>query len=103
MTPPPDDLPPFGGLPPGDAARLLDALLGWARNAADELEGRIATGTPECAMCPLCRAISALRGTSGSASVWGAATSGAGGRDASPLAAVASAAAAAAASAAAQY
>ncbi|NHC12380.1 hypothetical protein [Motilibacter deserti] len=76
-----------------DAARLLDALLGWARTAADELEGKIATGTPECAMCPLCRAITALR-TPSSAGREGAA---------SPIASVASAAAAAAASAAAQY
>ncbi|NHC45629.1 hypothetical protein [Motilibacter aurantiacus] len=76
-----------------DAARLLDALIGWARTAADELEGRIATGTPECAMCPLCRAIAALRTTAPA----GTPDKG------SPIASVASAAAAAAASAAAQY
>ena len=62
-----------------EAAKLLGALSGWTRDQAAEagdglsglaaqaaasahdLDGHIATGAPECTVCPLCRAISAVR------------------------------------------
>jgi len=58
-----------------EAAKLLGALSGWAREHGDgatamadqaqhTLHEHIATGAPECAWCPVCRAISAIRQTS---------------------------------------
>ena len=58
-----------------EAAKLLGALSGWAREHGDgatsmadsishELHEHIATGSPECAWCPVCRTISAIRQTS---------------------------------------
>lgn len=47
-----------------EAARLVDAALDWARRAASAVDPtgeRIATGAPECGVCPVCRAVSALR------------------------------------------
>ena len=47
-----------------DAGRLLaDAVHEWARaRFGDADTAHIATGAPECAWCPLCQLISALRG-----------------------------------------
>lgn len=42
-----------------EAARLLGALRGWV-----EHDGDVATGGESCRFCPLCQAISAVRGTS---------------------------------------
>jgi len=62
-----------------EAAKLLDALQGWARESgADaagaaatglgarlkEFESHVATGGEECTWCPLCRAVSVVRHTS---------------------------------------
>jgi hypothetical protein len=58
-----------------EAAKLLGALSGWAREQGDgaaamadsltaELHAHLATGSPECAWCPLCRTVSAIRQTS---------------------------------------
>jgi hypothetical protein len=58
-----------------EAAKLLGALSGWARehgegvtamtdSVADELHEHLATGSPECAWCPVCRTVAALRHTS---------------------------------------
>ena len=57
-----------------EAAKLLGALSGWAREhqegasvwpgLADVLDEHVATGAPECAWCPLCRTMHALRQTS---------------------------------------
>lgn len=62
-----------------EAAKLLGALSGWARehgdgvtsmadSVADSVAGalheHIATGAPECAWCPVCRTIAAIRHTS---------------------------------------
>jgi hypothetical protein len=65
-----------------EAAKLFEALQGWATQsggeyadataaaaggAAHRLHGineHVATGAPECAYCPLCQVISAVRGTS---------------------------------------
>ena len=42
-----------------EAARLLAALQGWAR---DDLGEHLATGAAECRYCPVCTAIALLRG-----------------------------------------
>lgn len=65
-----------------EATKLLDALQDWARTSGDVYTGaaaaaaggaasslssvneHLATGSAECRVCPLCRAISLLRGTS---------------------------------------
>ncbi|NPC43548.1 hypothetical protein [Nocardioides sp. zg-1230] len=62
-----------------EAARLFGALSGWARDhaaeagdglsglaaqaatSAHDLDEHLATGAAECTVCPLCRAISAVR------------------------------------------
>ncbi len=51
-----------------EAAKLLGALSGWAREQgdgmssfADELHDHLATGSPECAWCPVCRTVAAVR------------------------------------------
>lgn len=62
-----------------EAARLFGALSGWARDhaaeagdglsglaaqaaaSAHDLDEHVATGAAECTVCPLCRAISAVR------------------------------------------
>ena len=57
-----------------EAAKLLGALSGWAREHGDgvtaladsmtqELHEHLATGAPECAWCPLCRTVAAIRQT----------------------------------------
>ena len=53
----PDD-EPVGSLG-SEAAQLLEALQDWARDAGSDQH--IATGSPACTYCPLCRVISALR------------------------------------------
>lgn len=62
-----------------EAAKLLGALSGWAREHGDgvsamadtvtghvagELHDHLATGSPECAWCPVCRTVAAVRQTS---------------------------------------
>ena len=62
-----------------EAAKLLGALSGWAKehgdgvtdglsagwsSYADELHQRVATGSPECTWCPICRAVGVVRQTS---------------------------------------
>lgn len=54
-----------------EAAKLLGALSGWAKEhgdgwpgLSDELHEHLATGSPECTWCPICRTISAFRQTS---------------------------------------
>ena len=50
-----------------EAARLFAALQDWARQAGDGVGGlgeHIATGAPECSLCPVCRTISVLRSLS---------------------------------------
>ena len=43
-----------------EAARLLDAVQHWARDALGS--PHLATGTPECTACPICQAVAVLRG-----------------------------------------
>jgi hypothetical protein len=45
-----------------EAARLADAVHGWARTTFPGLSEHIATGAPECRYCPLCRLVAVLRG-----------------------------------------
>jgi hypothetical protein len=52
-----------------EAARLADALQGWAATHAGTpaagllgaLDGHVATGAAECRLCPLCRLIAVAR------------------------------------------
>jgi hypothetical protein len=50
-----------------EAARLFAAVQDWARQASDGAAGlgeHIATGAPECSLCPVCRTIGVLRSLS---------------------------------------
>jgi hypothetical protein len=54
-----------------EAAKLLGALSGWAKehgdglsSFADDLQDHVATGSPECSWCPVCRTVAAVRQTS---------------------------------------
>ena len=58
-----------------EAAKLLGALSGWAREHGDgvaamadsmthEVNDHLATDSPECAWCPICRTVAAIRQTS---------------------------------------
>lgn len=54
-----------------EAAKLLGALSGWAKehgdglsSLADGLDEHVATGAPECTWCPVCRTVTAVRQTS---------------------------------------
>ncbi len=46
-----------------EAARLLGAVEEWARTRASGLldDDHLATGSPECQVCPLCQTVGALR------------------------------------------
>ena len=65
-----------------EAARLMDALAGWARQqggevgegvhgladaaarAVHDVDEHLATGAPECTYCPVCRVVHVVRSTS---------------------------------------
>lgn len=51
--------PPPVGSAAEEAARLFSAAEDWIRSRA-HVDG-LATGAPECSVCPLCQGISALR------------------------------------------
>ena len=54
--------PPPVGSAAEEAARLFAAAEDWIRTrSGGHLDG-IATGAPECTVCPLCQGISAVRG-----------------------------------------
>ena len=75
------DGPAVGGIGE-EAVKLLHALQGWARESGSDyadaaasavasaaagehnLDEHVATGGADCTYCPLCRVISAVRGTS---------------------------------------
>ncbi|MCU1671956.1 MAG: hypothetical protein JWN77_69 [Frankiales bacterium] len=46
-----------------EAAKLFAAMEDWARQKTGHLldEEHVATGSPECSMCPVCQGIGALR------------------------------------------
>jgi hypothetical protein len=51
-----------------EAAKLLGALSAWARDTAHDVteavDAHVATGAQECAYCPICRTVHAVRGLS---------------------------------------
>jgi hypothetical protein len=55
-----------GSVGPGsvgeEAARLADAVGGWARSMFPGPGEQLATGAPECRYCPFCRLLAVLRG-----------------------------------------
>ncbi|MFC7494759.1 MULTISPECIES: hypothetical protein [unclassified Nocardioides] len=44
-----------------EAAKLLGALSGWAKDATHDLDEHLAPGAPECTYCPICRTVHAVR------------------------------------------
>ena len=69
-----DDPEPVGSVAE-EAAKLLGALSGWAREHGDgvsamadsmtqDLHDHLATGSPECTWCPICRTVATIRQTS---------------------------------------
>jgi hypothetical protein len=65
-----DDRDPVGSVAE-EAAKLLGALSGWAKEHGDglasfgeEVNEHLATGAPECTWCPVCRTLAAVRQTS---------------------------------------
>jgi hypothetical protein len=47
-----------------EAARLVEAAADWVRRAVSAVDPdgeRLDTGAPECTVCPLCRAVHAIR------------------------------------------
>lgn len=50
------------GGPAEEARRLVEALGDWASTRLGAADEHIATGSPECQLCPVCQLISALRG-----------------------------------------
>jgi hypothetical protein len=70
-----DGADPSGPEPVGsvaeEAAKLFGAFSGWAKehgdgltSFTDGLQEHVATGAPECAWCPVCRTVAAVRQTS---------------------------------------
>jgi hypothetical protein len=45
-----------------EALRLVEAAREWAVRTFPEVDAHVATGSPECCWCPLCRAVAVLRG-----------------------------------------
>lgn len=65
-----DEQEPVGSVAE-EAAKLLGALSGWAKEhgdgfgaLSDELHAHFANDAPECTWCPVCRIIAAVRQTS---------------------------------------
>lgn len=50
------------GTPAEEARRLVEALGEWAGGRLGAADEHLATGAPECQVCPVCQLISALRG-----------------------------------------
>ncbi len=46
-----------------EAARLFEAVQEWAQRSSGTISDHIATGSPECRLCPVCQLISLLRDT----------------------------------------
>lgn len=44
-----------------EAARLFEAVQDWVRRTTDDPSPRIATGSAECTVCPVCQALALLR------------------------------------------
>ena len=68
MNQPPDDTDAAGPGPDeqvgslaDEAVRLFGALSDWARDATEEVNEHLATGSAECTWCPVCRTVHAVR------------------------------------------
>ena len=46
-----------------EASKLFDAVQEWAKRASTGTGEHLATGAPECQLCPVCQLISVLRGS----------------------------------------
>lgn len=46
-----------------EASKLFEAVQEWAHRAGSGAGEHIATGSPDCQLCPVCQLIGALRGT----------------------------------------
>lgn len=51
---------PVGGVSE-EAAKLFEALTHWASSRTAAASGHLATGSPECSLCPVCQAIRVAR------------------------------------------
>jgi hypothetical protein len=45
-----------------EALRLVEAAREWAVRRFPDVDAHLATGSPECCWCPICRAVAILRG-----------------------------------------
>jgi hypothetical protein len=64
VSEPPEDTPGPDeqvGSVADEAVRLFGALSDWARDAADEVNEHVDTGSAECTWCPVCRTVHAVR------------------------------------------
>ena len=52
---------PENGSVAEEAARLFEALQDWVRRTTDDPSPRIATGSAECTVCPVCQGLALLR------------------------------------------
>jgi len=50
-----------GGSAAEEAARLFEAVQEWARRSSAATSAHVATGSPECQLCPVCQLIALLR------------------------------------------
>lgn len=46
-----------------EATKLFEAVQEWAKRASTGTAEHVATGAPECQLCPVCQLIAALRGS----------------------------------------
>jgi len=44
-----------------EAVKLFEALAGWASSQTASASHHVATGSPECSLCPVCQAIRVAR------------------------------------------
>ena len=52
---------PAGGSVAEETARLFEAVQEWARRSSVTASAHVATGSPECQLCPVCQLIGLLR------------------------------------------
>ena len=44
-----------------EAGRLFEAVQEWAKRTSTQVPGQVATGAPQCQLCPICKLIAGLR------------------------------------------
>ena len=54
---------PAQGSAAQEATRLFEAVQEWARRTSTGAGEHIATGSPECQLCPVCQLLALLRGS----------------------------------------